>query len=115
MDVGITSGLKKSAELMEARLRGELYEPKSGRVYERDGRTHVASAPGEPPATDYGALEASLGSEMETPRRAVVGVGTEHALPLEFDMSRPWFTPMGERMAKEVPEIITTEIRARVK
>lgn len=119
MDSAITDGLENSAELMKFRLLGELYAPKSGRLYQRASRSHIASAPGQSPASDYKALEGTLDSGMETPRVAVVGVGTPYAVPLEYGsirvLPRPWFTPMAEEMRDEVPGIIATEIKKQVK
>src|SRR5690606_34035352 len=60
-----------------------LSRPGTGRVYRRRGVVHRASAPGEPPAVDTGALRASSG--LDTVGAAVrVGVGESYAEPLEF-------------------------------
>lgn len=86
---------------------------KSGRVYRRGGKTHVASAPGEAPAKDTGFLAASvememmkfLGSGLDVQvtqmAAAEVRVDAEYGLPLEFGNEhlggpRPFFGPAVE-------------------
>ncbi|RWB66573.1 HK97-gp10 family putative phage morphogenesis protein [Mesorhizobium sp.] len=61
-----------------------LDTPKSGKIYERRGVTHQASAPGEPPASDTGRLVQSGHAEYDT--KAISGTAvwsSEHADPLE--------------------------------
>jgi hypothetical protein len=45
---------------IEADIAVAMGEPKSGQLYRRGERWHQASAPGEPPAIDMGALAASI-------------------------------------------------------
>lgn len=68
---------------------------KSGLVYTRGGRAHVASAPGEAPASDTGFLAASI-----HPRRAdvrgytwEVSADAEYAQELEMVKNRPFMLP----------------------
>lgn len=54
-----------AAHRIRARMRDKLHEKKTGRLYSRKsgkgfGRSHQASARGEAPASDTGALERSL-------------------------------------------------------
>ena len=58
--------------------------PKTGRIYRRGKRAHQASAPGESPATDLGALAASY--RAKPVRRGIWRVGSPqaYAAPLEF-------------------------------
>ena len=62
--------------------------PKSGRGYRRGNRTHQASAPGEAPAVDTGLLINSIQTAEEGDLRAVLGVGAEYGIWLEFGTRR---------------------------
>lgn len=52
--------LTKALLLTERAIKKKLTGRRTGRVYIIDGRRHVASAPGEPPATLYGDLRKSI-------------------------------------------------------
>ena len=73
--------------------------PKTGIRYGR----HTASAPGEPPATDTGALASSIARVSGKPG-AAVGTALEYGKHLEFgttDMKpRPWLFPALESQRK---------------
>lgn len=117
---GVTQGLEAAGEQMKFQLIAELNAPKTGRIYQRPGRTHQASAPGEPPATDYGVLERSITVVEEGDGRVAVGTGDPKAVDLEFGSSRiaarPNFAPVAERMAhKEVPEALLKSIRQNLR
>lgn len=97
------------AASIEADIKAQFKEPKSGRIYNRSGkrkgrrgkkssgRRHQASAPGEAPAIDYGNLHNSTRWVSETKFRAIVGSGTDYAELLEFGGAklkpRPFFGP----------------------
>ena len=70
----------------------ELSHPGTGREYPRGkDTTHVASAPGEPPAVDTGRLRNSITSEVfRTPKGAevIVSANTEYAMALEVGTER---------------------------
>lgn len=74
--------------------------PKTGRVYKRGSKTHRASAPGQPPATDTGALASSV-ARVDGRLEAAVGTGLEYGKHLEFGTetieARPWLIPALER------------------
>ena len=73
--------------------------PATGRVYEKytPNRTHQASAPGEPPATDTGALASSISAIFDNPKQARVGTPLTYGAHLEFGTTRmdarPWLWP----------------------
>lgn len=62
---------------------------KTGRIYRKTNpnRTHQASAPGQPPASDTGTLANSIGVER-LPDRAEISAVTPYALPLEWGTRR---------------------------
>lgn len=74
--------------------------PKHGMQYPRGGRVHVASAPGEAPAIDTGALSASGYAERVQEGTWEVGFSTEYAAALEYGTprieSRPYLRPAVE-------------------
>lgn len=90
--------------------------PASGLVYEKyqPRRSHQASAPGQPPQSDTGALASSIAMILRG-MRAEVGTSLEYGKHLEFGTSeikpRPWLVPAVERnrrdFAKAMREAVT--------
>jgi hypothetical protein len=86
-------------EGIEQAIEGIRSGPASGAIYRRynPSRLHQASAPGEFPNEDLGALAGSI--EISYPKRAVVSYGSSlaYAQYLEFGTSkmaaRPWLAP----------------------
>lgn len=64
--------------------RHAMMGPKHGKVYQKAGRVHQPSAPGEAPAIDLGNLINSLAVEIVSDLTARVTVGAEYGSPLEF-------------------------------
>ncbi len=88
-----------------AKLRIML-PPKSGRVYSRPGGIpHQASAPGESPATDTGALVNSTKSRFVRKLEGIVAVSVEYAPVLEFGgrelAARPFLRPSTKEQARQ--------------
>lgn len=85
--------VRKTAYDIVGRAQADMSRAKSGRMY----GAHRASAPGESPAVDTGALKASIAVEMDTPVRAIVNVGAEYGLYLELGTrwmaARPFLRP----------------------
>jgi hypothetical protein len=77
-------GLAKEAMVLVRAIKVKLSQKGSGIIYGR--RRHQASAPGEPPAVDTGALRASIGMErvMGANPGYRVGTGLPYAAALEF-------------------------------
>lgn len=116
---GITDGLsrvvRKAAQDIVAHAQAEMAKPKSGRVYRRGGRVHVASAPGEAPAIDTGALVNSFRVMQEGPTRAIVGVTAEHGVFTEEGTSRmqprPYMRPAAEAVWPEFERAVREVVR----
>lgn len=105
-------------------LRGDIVKriqrgPASGRIYERRGIVHQASAPGEAPMSDTGRLANSIYfTEGFGPSRGVsvqVGSNLVYAKYLEYGtrhmQERPYFTPA----ANKVRKTFTRRIEAAIK
>lgn len=81
---------------LESGVKASMQSSHGGRSYQRGGKVHVASAPGQPPAIDYGFLINSIHSEEEKDG-ATVATNAEAAVPLEFGTAkmaaRPFMRP----------------------
>ncbi len=88
-----------SAIVLTDLIKQLLSQPGSGVVRVSGGRSHQASAPGEPPAVDTGNLRASVGFQIRGAGR--VGIGVQAGAPywkfLEFGTRfidpRPFLRP----------------------
>lgn len=73
-----------------------------GITYDRDGNPHTASAPGEVPAIDMGALSDSIHATRIQPGTWAVRDGVEYGIDLELGtesvLPRPWMVPAVERV-----------------
>ena len=78
--------------------------PKSGRIYRRGNVAHQASAPGEAPATDTGALVNSAYTKKLADADYETGFTVEYAAALEFGTAkiepRPYLRPAVEAVKK---------------
>lgn len=96
-----------TGKAIEADVKVSMAQPKHGRTYKRKGKNHRASAPGESPAVDSGALVNSIGFMMAEPGSGVVFTNQEYAPALEYGYARmsprPYFAPAVD---KERPEFI---------
>lgn len=92
--------------VLEGIVKQSMGTQKHGRRY----GTHVASAPGEAPAIDMGALVTSIHSELvsasRTKAQANVFTNSEYAPPLEFGSAhaaaRPFMRPAADEHQAEV-------------
>ncbi len=81
--------VRRAALGVQSRAREAMAEPKHGRVYRRGrGRVHRASAPGEAPAIDTGALANSIQVDVVGETEAVVYTNQKYAAPAEFGTAR---------------------------
>ena len=98
--------LQRTVLALEGFVKAILTGQRHGRVYRRGRRVHVASAPGEPPATDTGLLRNSVQASRRM-RRTVrtvigeVGIGAAYALFLEKGTRRMKPRPFIERTLKD--------------
>jgi phage gpG-like protein len=103
----IGEAILKLALELEADIKSQMAEGKSGAVYRRGSGTHQASAPGEAPAIDTGAYVNSI-QTTEIKDGAEVGTNMEYGPFLEFGTGRiakrPHFTPAVERIERKIPE-----------
>lgn len=91
---------------------------KTGRIYKRGNRQHQASAPGEPPATDYGALVNSIETrisessadyaESETGPTVAYGEGLEYGTSRME--ARPYGRPTLDEDAEQIKDAIETSL-----
>lgn len=116
-DVGATvqlTALEMASEVRRKILRG----PKTGRVYwrgkNRDIR-HVASAPGQPPATDGGALASSVYYESVSLDVAIIGSRLPYAYYLEFGTLRIKKRPAWIPAVKQYMPILQQRVEAVIR
>lgn len=87
----------RNAARVEAHIKESMAQPKTGRVYPNG---HVASAPGESPAIDTGALANSIQVKQIGPTSAAVSTNQEYAARLEYggygSAARPAWVPAAE-------------------
>jgi HK97 gp10 family phage protein len=119
---GVSAGLGKAAlagaYVLEGFVKQSMNEGHHGRIYRRGGRVHQASAPGEPPAIDFGNLLNSINSELveASAEFAVAEVGTnaEYAPPLEYGTAtmaaRPFMRPATDEHEGEIAEAMRKTI-----
>lgn len=112
------SGLLVEGDIKKSIQRG----PKSGQSYFKlnPKRIHVASSPGEPPASDTGRLAGSISTKrMDGDMTVTIGTNIEYAKGLEFGtfrvLPRPFMFPAFEKNKKAIHNKIQKAIRDAVK
>lgn len=115
MVVHVGDEIADIAAELEADIKLSLQQgARTGRVYQRGGVTHQASAPGEAPANDTGGLFKSIYHERLSSLTQVVGSRLVYALHLEYGTRRmaprPFFRPAVERMR----QVFDGRIRAAI-
>ena len=84
---------------VQSRVKLSMEPPKTGLIYKRPGgKTHLASAPGEAPAIDYGNLVNSIQVDFENGGlTGIVFTSRDYAALLEFGgahvAARPFMEP----------------------
>lgn len=91
---------------------------KTGRTYRRGNVTHIASAPGQYPASDTGRLAGSIRAIISG-TTAIVGTNVAYGTMLEFGTSRmaarPWLLPSFKAASIGLEKGLKAAIEARVK
>lgn len=109
-EVAEDAALNINTDVVQAIIQG----PKTGRIYKRGGVFHQASAPGQAPASDTGALVASIQTNKVGDGVYEVSSRMKYAEYLEFGTRkmapRPAWVPAVE---KERPEFMAA-IRAEI-
>lgn len=118
--VEIAQIVQETAQGVEADAKLRMAQPKSGLFYRKSksGKMHQASASGEAPAIDTGALVNSIANRMQSLTTAIVYTNQEYAPMLEFGTrkmgKRPFFRPAAEKMrARFLEKLKTLERRIR--
>lgn len=110
------------------RRKGKLIKGKVGRSGRMAYRSDIskltrASAPGDPPAVDTGALRNSINYEVQWGGKHVVGTNSEYAAPLEFGattkrgriLPRPFMRPALADVKKEMGEVAVSALKSKHK
>ena len=89
--------------------------PKTGRVYTRRGVKHQASAPGEPPATDFGTLVNARRIDLMPERSAArLTFTAAHAPHLQFGTRKMAPRPFADRALNETLDEGLAALRAEI-
>lgn len=117
--------VEETAFMIRTEVIREISEPGTGRVYEksRPKRTHVASAPGQPPATDTGRLIASIypiERELAGTRfAATVGSRLAYAAMLEVGTrrmaARPVWMPVSQREGAKLGQRLEQNLKEKIR
>ena len=113
--------VQATCKRIQGRARISMTGPKHGKTYRkgRSGATksfiyHRASAPGEPPARDTGALANSIRVRMTGHTEGMVYSNADYSAALEFGMAkiaaRPYMGPAGDaersRHTSEIERVV---------
>jgi HK97 gp10 family phage protein len=119
MRAELKRALDDGINMIASEVKLSMAEPKSGRVYQvsRTGKEHVASAPGEAPAIDTGALVNSIDTSEDGEFTRVVHTNQEYADVLEFGRrdgkmaARPFMRPAAEKKKDAVMAKLAEALR----
>jgi len=117
---GVANAVKATALEVISDVKKRIQRgPKSGRTYTRGNVSHTASAPGQAPATDTGALASSAYFTQSSKLSATIGSRLAYSAYLEFGTvrikPRPSWTPAVEAAAPKLQKRIETAIRKAAK
>jgi len=119
-DAGVRKEITRTANAIRNRVMDLMNAPASGIVYIRKpgqnlSREHRASAPGDAPAKDSGALVRSIAYKRPSPMQAKVSSDIEYAARLEDgDMrvqARPSFRPATDAEREPFADAIREALR----
>lgn len=103
-------------------VAGEVVEAEAGRLItagSMSGKSHVPSAPGEPPNNDTGVLARNIETVQVEPFRVEVSSNAPYSVALEFGTSkmapRPFMSPAMQATRKKVQQIIADAVSRSTK
>jgi len=111
-DVAVQDAVEDTAVAIRNKIVSAIQRgPKTGRVYQKYNprRTHQASAPGQPPATDTGRLVGSIYMDID-PARATVGSRLVYAQYLEFGTRKMQPRPIWLKTAQAEGDLLRERI-----
>jgi HK97 gp10 family phage protein len=117
---GAFAGVLKAAnEVRNEVLRLIQQTPKTGRLYQRRGVTHQASAPGEAPASDTGNLVRNITVEVDPSIMSATVVSNDaYAELLEFGTTkmapRPYMRAALDSMKDTIEDIVGDEVEVEL-
>ena len=116
LDKELTNVLRGGGQLIRGEaIRSIQSGPKSGRVYQKYNprRTHTASAPGQPPASDTGNLVSQI-MRVADGKNTLVESRADYSKFLEFGTSkmlaRPFLFPASEKSIKKIIEVLKAKL-----
>lgn len=112
---GVNQGLSAIGLIVQNHAKQALQKPpKTGKLRKKRRNknvVHQASAPGEAPATDTGALVDSIQMDVsENSQSVTISALTNYAAALEFKMNRPFLRPAVEQNKERFPGILAAYI-----
>lgn len=121
VDDAAQDAISEAALSLEAGVKTKIQRgPATGRIYQKYSprRTHQASAPGQAPATDTGALVASIYADIGG-MSATVGSRLAYSSYLEYGTRtiapRPVWTPETERIRGEISDMFKRNLAEAIK
>jgi HK97 gp10 family phage protein len=117
LEEAASKGLMAIALMVQGDAQRRILDgPKTGRVYKRGKGFHQASAPGESPANDLGALVQSIKASAVDRTEVQVVADAKYAAFLEYGTrameARPYMRPAAEKISAKGAEIIEKFVRA---
>jgi hypothetical protein len=111
LEAAIGRFVRKGAGYVKGQLVTKIAAAKSGRRY----GSHIASAPGEAPASDSGNLIGSITEIFPSTLEAKIGTPVEYALYLEEGTSRMEPRPLWDVTAKESLPTLERMLKAEIR
>lgn len=109
LEKAISRFVRKGITHIEGEIKSSIAEPKSGLEYKRGDKVHVASAPGESPASDSSNYLNSIGPAIfESTLEAKVGTPLEYPIYLEEETEDIAERPLWEKTQQEVLPTLET-------
>lgn len=118
----LKNSMGRAVTLVRGTVVDSIKKGGSGEIYQKYNprRTHRASAPGQPPASDLGVLASGITIDVDVEKGAVVGrimayaadgSGGNYAKHLEFGTNqmaaRPFMQPALEKNSKKIRQILS--------